>query len=153
MDVRSRPDALEFRARTNQVLVDWLGEVTIAIHRWPTRDGIAVLLKRTDDGWTPCANALPCDGIYLTQAKDVTLAFSVYIPLDAGGLYRLHLPGAVLATPAIRIGALQREPGFGGSSPRRAPRGLRPSPPPRAMNRSDEPSPLATSSSQPSLWA
>ncbi len=122
-----RPDAVEFQGRSGQTLVDWLAEVHIWVDRWPTRAGVAVLLERAGVDWVPCANALPYDAIYLRHESELQLVFSSYIPLEPGGTYRVHLPGAVVSRPTLRIGALQCEPGANDARtrPRRA---ARPSP-------------------------
>lgn len=108
-DVLSRPDAIEFRARSNRPDVsDVFVEATVTVDRWPTRHGQAVLLERDGAGWTKRAESMPYDCLHLQRATPMRLVFSEYIPMQAGQVYRLQLPTAVLVQPTINLCVLER---------------------------------------------
>lgn len=121
-DPFGRPDAIEFQSRSGQRLIDWVGDVVLSVDRWPTRTGVAVILERAGFEWVPVAAALPFDAIYVRQEQEIKLVFGVYVRLEPGTSYRLHLPAAVLTKGTVRIGAIQRDPAFGADQTRTRPR-------------------------------
>jgi hypothetical protein len=64
---------------------------------------------------------MPFDAIQVIREQEVKLVFSVWVPLVAGGTYRLYLPGAVLTRPSVRIGAIFRHHRPDERQPRRRP--------------------------------
>jgi hypothetical protein len=105
-DLRGRPDAVEFIARSGEPTSDWLAEVTVTISGWATRAGVATLYELQAGAWVPLRSAMPFDAVYVKANTPVRLTFSSYIPLQPAGRYRLFMPGALVSSPTIQIAAL-----------------------------------------------
>lgn len=104
-DRLGRADAIEFQGRADRAQPDWLAEVRLSVSAWPTRAGVAVILEQQNGDWVPVASSLPFDGLYLRAETEIHIVFGVYVPIQPDGVYRLHLPAAVLTRPSLRIGA------------------------------------------------
>lgn len=129
VDRHSRPDAVQFTGRSGERLVDCAGEITVTIDRWGTRTGIAALFEADEDGiWQLVATSMPFDGIYVLKEQTARLVFSVWAPIRAGRIYRLHLPGAVVTQPTIHIAAVLHDPAQLDEDKPKRPRRIQPPP-------------------------
>lgn len=111
-----RANAVDFRARAGLSTVDWLVEAFVWIDRWMTRQGIATLLGPDEDmpagaqRMVVIASAMPFDALYVQREVEAHLVFSEYVRLQPGAAYRLHLDGAVVTRPTLRLVAQCRHP-------------------------------------------
>jgi hypothetical protein len=112
-DLRGRPDAVTFTARSGEPTIDWLAEAYVWIDRWATRAGVAVLFESDGgSGWEECAAAMPFDALQIVRETEIRLVFSQWVRLQPGRMFRLFLAGAVVTRPDVRIVALQRAASF-----------------------------------------